>query len=245
MLIRGIASVGLLVFTAAAAVAERIDPVDEVNVIFLYDFDGPQPLSDAIGVMPRLVLGAPASISEEGIEGKALEIHPPRSRDHDGNYAQLSPSAAARFPGYAFSLDFYFRPDEAWLAGDSNTIYLLDQMYTDATGIRLTYSPDSRSPRVTVGNGEKRLSAASEAREWPVNQWVHIAVTYDAETGALRLFEDGLLLAEEVNPDFGAVEFGRRPFRIGNRLGSFYGNAVGTFDNIRMSHGAVDFSAAE
>src|SRR5690606_2181908 len=71
-----------------------------------------------------------------------------------------------------------------------------------------------------------------------------LAVTYENVDGdgVMKIFRDGVVLAQRVVSDFGDLDPGTRWWQLANRLGSSYGSMPGYYDNFRISDVAYNYS---
>lgn len=210
------------------------------QTIFLYRFDSDAPRADSGRLVSDLVVKPPATLAPEGREDGGLKVAGPINPSENANYAQLPRTANEMFPTEAVTVDFDFCPDETLISTEAKNVYLLDQMYTGTTGFQVIYQPQKNAVMVRVGNGEKLLAVTSDPLNWKADKWRHLAFSYDAAKGELRLFENGHEVGAAMDPGFGPLDYGDSPLRVGNRLGSLHGNTPGVFDNLRMSrHGSL------
>lgn len=205
------------------------------QTIFSYRFDADTPRADSGRLGPDLIVKPPAALVQEGKEDGGLKIASPINPAENANYAQLPRTANEMFPAEAVTVDFDFCPDETLISTEAKNVYLLDQMYTGTTGFQVIYLPQKKAVLVRVGNGEKLLAVTSDPLHWRSDKWLHLAFSYDAAKGELRLFENGDEVGAAMDPSFGPLDYGDSQLRVGNRLGSLYGNTPGVFDNLRMS----------
>lgn len=88
------------------------------------------------------------------------------------------------------------------------------------------------------GSRQLRLMLRNEQGEsWrvrsdsvPTNQWVHIAMTYDPQSGVAQIFRNGELAVQETNADFGRIAGGREV-----RVGAVGSNARMILDEVKVS----------
>ncbi len=214
--------------------------VAEDAVVFNYRFETDAPAADSAGNGPELSLKDPATFVPEGGRegGGALSLPSPPQADA-ANYAQVPASALGQLPTEALTVEIDYCPDEALLSSGHRTAFLIDQMYSEKTGIQLVYAPDRRTLTARVGNGVKILTATTRPLTWQAGEWLRLAFSYDAASGSLRIYENGQELAQQSEADFGPLQPGERPLRIGNRIASLYGNATGLYDNLRISRRAA------
>lgn len=230
----GIFFLGLMA-AGTLSVSGTAPEIPAEQTIFLYRFGPDAPRADSGRLAPDLILKPPAALVPEGKEDGGLKIASPITPSENANYAQLPRSANEMFPAEAVTVDFDFCPDETLLSTEAKNVYLLDQMYTGTTGFQVMYLPQKKAVMVRVGNGEKLLAVTSDPLQWEAEKWLHLAFSYDAAKGQLRLFENGNEVGAALDPGFGPLDYGDSQLRVGNRLGSLYGNTPGVFDNVRMS----------
>lgn len=224
----------------------------EPNTVLLWKFDEPQTGLDSSGN------GYDISFSREGVEtgisgkfGQGFLSVSPKSATSDLNegYAQSAASIPA-LPGNAVSIEFWYQPFANEPTEGQGISYFFDKKYTDAAGAQLLLSSldgTSNSMQWVVGNGSRSAVVATGSLVWEAERWYHVAATYENRSGdgVLRIFRDGELLTESIEPDFGDLATGERFFRLANRLGSLYGPVPGTYDNFRISEIAYDYAPFE
>lgn len=203
-------------------------------VICSLDFDTKSARGGAGVEAPSLKLSPPAALAAEGQQGGGLVIAPEPCSEN-ANYAELPSDFAAKLPTQTLSIEFDFRPAAEFFSADRRIAYLVDQMYTDSAGIQIHYNSAKRALTANIGNGSDVLTVEAKGFTWTEGAWHHIRVSYDASQGILRLEAQGEEIASTTKDSFGAFDPGRRALRIGNRLGSIFHAAPGTFDNFKIS----------
>lgn len=209
-----------------------ICPANERTVCSL-DFD-PEKTSGE----PALKLSPPAVLAGEGQQGGGLVIAPEPCSENS-NYAELSPDFTKTLPTQTLTVEFDFRPDAEFFSPDRRIAYLVDQMYTDPAGIQIYCNQSKKALVASIGNGSDILTVEAKGIVWTEGEWHHIRASYNASQGTLRLEARGEEIGSASKDAFGAFDPGRRALRIGNRLGSLFHAASGTFDNFKIS-GASD-----
>lgn len=207
----------------------------EGALLFSYEFSTGSPLADSTGNFPDLKIEAPATPISDGKDGGGLAIVPPVTLDEKKNFVEIPANALKELPTDSLTIEFDFKPDEEFFTSNSRLAFLLDQQYTASTGIQITFDVKKKILTAQVGNGEHLLTTTSEPLAWLPLEWVHIKMSYHAQTGALRLLVNGVEVASKVDNSFGALNFGDRAMRLGNRLALYYRSAPGIYDNFQAS----------
>lgn len=139
----------------------------------------------------------------------------------------------------ATSVEFWFQP----LTLSLNGSYLADKKYTSNSGASLRFAASGTNRLVAeVGNGSASLQVISSNLDFELDTWYHIALTYTADTGTLKLFLNGIMLGSSVSADFGELSAGNPAWSLGNRVSSVYNSAPGIYDNFRVSDVAYDYA---
>lgn len=208
----------------------------EEGTILLWKFDEGDPTIDSSGnkyQVSRIVM--PAAEEPEGKFGAAVRLAGPSNPDKNENYVQGVSSSADALPTEGFSIELWFKADGYSTNDHSAGGYIFDKMYSDKEGVALSYSRQEKTLSARTGNGTEILRVVSQPVEFSENQWTHLALTWDSQSGVFRIYQDGNVVGESVNPDFGSIAPGRRVFRLGNRNGSLYSSMSGVYDNFRVS----------
>ncbi len=210
------------------------------HVVALWSFDGPDPSADVSGNGHAAVLQA-ARIVPEGRFGGALRCFPgwpvedKRHRALVKNHPDLSPSGA-------FTLEMWLNPDPAFKGyGEA---FLIDKKYVAHTDYQLILKAEDRSGKrrlqAALGFGGRSVSWYSEALEFKVGRWYHVAFAYDGK-GTGRFFVNGRLCGEKQVEGLLGIQPGGHPLSIGDRLGSYYHGFPGRIDQVRICRGALEF----
>ncbi|MBX3272207.1 MAG: hypothetical protein KF729_18225, partial [Sandaracinaceae bacterium] len=187
-----------------------------------------------------VVNGAIFPDANNGLFGKALVF------GGDGDHVEVRHDASLD-PVNAITVELWLRPaSHADCDGNNNYRVLLAK-----GGIAGSYSlvlEENMTLHARVRTGGVERSARS-ARPLTVGAWAHVGFTYDAATGALRLFTDG---ADVGGASFPAITLDAvtAPLRIGgpggarptcpNGDGSFHGD----IDEVRISRTVRDLTFA-
>jgi Ca2+-binding RTX toxin-like protein len=104
-----------------------------------------------------------------------------------------------------------------------------------------TNTPPAGYVRTSVGGPDRGISAASRL---PLNQWSHIAVTYNTAVGGstLAIYVNGALVTTVAGPNQNLLA-GNQPLRIGNSNAQISEGFNGMIDEVRVYNRAL--SAAE
>ncbi|RMD64989.1 MAG: LamG domain-containing protein, partial [Planctomycetota bacterium] len=109
----------------------------------------------------------------------------------NGNtYVELPNNEAIRARDFTFAAWVYWRGGEAWQR-------VFDFGRDKGHYIFFTPSTDERRMRFQVRNGGPEIFVEIN-ESFPINRWVHLAVTLDGNTG--RIYIDGVLRAEGNMP---------------------------------------------
>ncbi|HWL51556.1 MAG TPA: LamG-like jellyroll fold domain-containing protein [Chthoniobacteraceae bacterium] len=162
-------------------------------------------------------------------------------------------SSVSLFPSSALSLEFWFKPIEDGVAGGSLS-YFVDKKYDSNTGVQLVLNNQGTgnggSLQFIVANGAQSsavFSVRTSGLEWKTGEWYHVAATFEVNSEGdtlLKIFRNGEMLASDSRAGFGPiVNKANSRWRLGNRLGSGYGAALGYYDNFRISDVAYQYAA--
>lgn len=120
---------------------------------------------------------------------------------------------------------------EAWVYKENTSQgYLLDKGNTGS-------DPSEGHEWRGMGDGTIRLSSNNRGSvdsdgTIPLNQWVHVAVTFDSSTGEVNFYFDGVLdSTKTLNETFGVSG---QPWKIGRRAWANDVNHEGMIDELRM-----------
>ncbi len=143
------------------------------------------------------------------------------------------------FNGSAISVEMWYKTPET-----VDTVgYLFDKMYTTSDGIRMSFTSGGNLS-LRVGNGTTTATLNTSAPILSANTWYHFAATYEnvAGNGILKMYMNGMLLDQTTVINFGDLTASTRVWTIGNRSASSYSPLLGTYDNIRISDVAYEYS---
>lgn len=232
----------------------------EEHTIALWKFDGTT--AEAAGVnsysgseYTAYGLGFAANGNQIGVPGKfgqAFYSGPTRTTVADDGWAYSASGSGSLFNGSAMSVEFWYQPIVGSL-GNNGSSWLFDKLYTTGNGVRLSLYNDADADRnnvlaFTVGNGTGNgniQTLSTESLDWELETWYHLAVTYENVDGDghMKIFRDGVMLAEMVVDDYGDLVAGSRRWRIANRGASNFASGPGYYDNFRVSSVAYEYTA--
>lgn len=184
-----------------------------------------------------------SSITPEGKFGGALESSG-SGPNHDQPHGFQVPPHPRLSPAGPFTLEFWLKPKPEF--AEESFIVLIDKKYAGHTDYQLSVgaadSSGRRSLQLALGFGTDSQSGHSESLQFPPDQWMHLAVTYDAH-GSIQFYHNGNPIGGSVLPGRTAVAPGSLPLSIGDRLGSNYYGCPGYLDEVRLTEGIREFGA--
>jgi|GEM_PF-2632520 len=87
--------------------------------------------------------------------------------------------------------------------------------------------------KLTAGNNVDYIGGVSNSTPFPLNQWVHVAVTYDAATFTMRLYQDGVLV--DTDNSVATISGAMQPLFAGVfNLAQPVTQFLGTMDEVRI-----------
>lgn len=143
---------------------------------------------------------------------------------------------------------------ECWVKFDSLTgaQYLIDKKGSDTTSFGGYYIEKSADGRLwfSLGDGTQNIRIITETTAngglaWEIDQWYHIAGTWDADDDTARLYRDGVEVGSKQSLGSSIVNISARPVNIGNRATSPYGALNGVIDDLRISDVAYQYVVPE
>jgi len=218
------------------------DEAKAAHVIALWQFNAGDELSDSSGHGHSLELFGTQPIVG-GRFGGGLQSFPGWPVE-DKRHAAVAKAHPDLSPDGAFSIDLWMKP--AADLPENDFAYLLCKKYVSNRDYQLSISPlqgKTRYLRYVLGFGADSEVFESDAVEWPAETWQHIAVTYDGD-GTVRFYRNGATLGGRTAAGRKDISAGPLPLTIGDRTGSYYGGFAGALDQVRISHGAREFSPA-
>jgi len=153
--------------------------------------------------------------------------------DGDGDYVDCGNNATINGLSDAITVS-------AWVSIRSVSTTWMSIVMKGETAWRLGVNGDTTGVHWAFTGGDRGWQAANSVTELPLDEWHHIAGTYDRSVGATN-YVDGV--AEAVNPDPDGVATNEMPLLLGENpeaLGRFYD---GLLDDVRIYDRAL--SAAE
>ncbi|MES4904580.1 MULTISPECIES: LamG domain-containing protein [unclassified Streptomyces] len=145
--------------------------------------------------------------------------------------AYLDAGGSALDPRKAFAVGAWvYLPDRP-----SRSMTVVSQDGTDGPGFALEYDDEAGAWTFRVSPaGDRPLSWAVSGGSAPRQSWIHLLGVYDAEAGSLRLYVNGRLIEEDIQPGR-TVATGTGGLQIGREgSGSGYtGHLRGTVADVR------------
>lgn len=210
------------------------------HVLGLWKFDDPTGL-DAAGKQPKGELRHGKQVSE-GKFGGALESFA-GVPVVDQSHGFVVPNNPRLSPGGAFTIELWIKPKPEFATRDGAV--LIDKKYAGHTDYQLAIGPaDAKQQRrlsLSLGFGSESQNFLSDLGEFPADEWVHIAATYDGK-GRVRFFRNGSSFGSVDAPERGTIAAGVLPLSIGDRLGSNYPGFPGWLDEVRLTSGVREFA---
>lgn len=210
------------------------------HVLGLWKFDDDKGL-DATGKQPKGELKN-GKLSAGGKFGGALESFAgfPVDRSH----GFVVPDNPRLSPRGAFSIELWIKPKAEF--GKRDGTVLIDKKYAGHDDYQLAIgAADPKQRRrliLALGFGAESQNFLSDPCEFPADEWVHVAVTYNGK-GSVRFFRNGTPVGGADAPARGAVSAGHLPLSIGDRLGSYYPGFPGFLDEVRLTSGVREFGS--
>lgn len=209
------------------------------QVLGLWKFDNDDG-SDASGRLPPGVLQK-GKLVPDGKFGGALESFVSAPAD-DHSHGFLVPNTPRLSPVGAFTLELWIKP-KAELA-QPGWFVMIDKKYAGNDDYQLSISPaDAQKQQrliLTLGFGTESQSFLSEPAEFVVEEWMHLAATYDGQ-GKVRFYRNGQSFGSVDAPGRGIISAGSLPLSIGDRVGSTYPGFPAFIDEVRLSSGLREF----
>lgn len=217
------------------------------DVIGLWQFAPDAEAADSSGKGHNLTLRGDARVVAEGRFDGALEATGGPGGPNETACGALAADTDALTPAGAFSLEAWINPRVD--LGQVERCFVLDKMYVDYKHS----NPNTECLRDYMllfrggGDGRARLEAAvgfgddvvrysTDALEFPVGRWTHVAFTYDG-AGRGRLYRNGDLVGGGEATGRGPISAGRYGLTIGDRHGSTYASFPGLIDQVRICNG--------
>lgn len=188
-----------------------------------------------------VVRGASFPDANNGLFGKALVF------GGDGDHVEV-PHDAALDPVNALTVEMWLRPS-APVDCDANNNYrfLLGKgNIGDGSYSLVIEEGETFQARVRAGG---TVRAVRSARSVPVGAWSHVGFTYDATSGALRVYVNGELAGEAAGAP-ATLSGSTHPLRIGGPGGARAtcpngdGAFAGDIDEVRVSRSVRDLTLA-
>ncbi|MCK5878381.1 MAG: LamG domain-containing protein, partial [Holophagae bacterium] len=138
---------------------------------------------------------------------------------------------------------------ECWMKLDSNGIsdtlqYIVDRSTTDSTGFVFFLQDNdgdgNKNLKFFIGDGSA-MKLAYANTVWTVDQWYHIAGTWNADDDTVRLYRDGVLLDSTVATGSVLAE-AKGAILIAQRNKSSYNGLNGAVDELRISSVAYEYA---
>lgn len=187
------------------------------------------------------VRGATFPSANNGLFGKALVF------GGDGDHVEV-PHDASLDPVNGLTVEMWLRPS-APVDCDANNNYrfLLGKGNIGDGSYSLVFEEgETLQARVLAGG---TMRGVRSGRGIPVGAWSHVGFTYDATSGALRMFIDGELVGEAATPP-ATLSGSTHPLRIGGPGGARAscpngdGSFAGDIDEVRISRSVRDLTFA-
>jgi hypothetical protein len=214
------------------------------HVLALWQFDSPNPATDASGNGHELTLRG-AEFVEQGRFGGALRSYrgwPVEDKPHQAR-AKNSPNLT---PAGAFTIELWIQPDDQ--LREYPDAFLVDKKYVSDDDYQLVLlretGPDMRRLRMSLGFGDESATWQSDLLHVPPGVWRHIAFTYDG-AGTGWFFVDGSPAGSERKTGYGRISPGRHDLVLGDRVGSHYHGFPGRIDQVRLAAGVLRFTPVE
>lgn len=215
------------------------------HIIGLWQFNSGAETKDDSGHGHDLTLQG-AKASAEGRFDGALESAPgwPVADQRHAAVAKPHPDLTPKGP-FTIELWIQARPE---LNGEYPESFLIDKKYVADDDYQLILGPADRSGsrmlRAVLGFGSTSEIWHSEPAKFEPGTWHHVAFTYDgAGTGAFYL--DGVPWGRKEVSGRKAINPGKHPLSIGDRVGSYYHGFPGLIDQVRLSNGVREFRRAK
>jgi len=144
--------------------------------------------------------------------------------DGDGDYVDCGTNATLNSLNEAITAS-------AWINIRSVTTAWMTVMAKGENAWRIAVNNLTTGMHFGFSGGDRGWQAANSASELTLNEWHHVAATYDLENGG-RIYIDGV--EDGNNPDLGGVQMNEMPFLIGENpeaLGRFFD---GLIDDVRI-----------
>ncbi len=151
-------------------------------------------------------------------------------------------NAEGLFNGSAISVEVWYKTPSVLDTG-----YVFDKRSTVSGdtnhGLNLRFNADNLI--MGIGNGSNWTELSIAAPVLSTETWYHLAATYENINGdgILKIFNNGTLLGQTTVTGFGNLSSGTRGWSLGNRTISNWSPLTGTYDNIRISDVAYEYSA--
>jgi hypothetical protein len=176
--------------------------------------------------------------------GSGLDVTPiDFGSSPSGVYADGSVPLFPSGPDPSLTVEGWFRFDNL----DSEFGYLIDKWRFDNNGYLLRRW-ETNEIRFSVGNGINSVEAGVGVDLFgganpliPLNEWVHIAGTWNATEDAVSLYVNGQLIDYATFPNLQITNNVNAFTNIGDRATSLYGGHDGQIDGVRISNIAYDF----
>lgn len=230
---------------------------DEANTVLLWKFDGEtesERLSDASGngldaelrdaTTPADQLGAAGKFGEALNVGKSAGsgVGPAGAQSQ----VNMTSGSFMGSSAEAFTLEFWYRPTLT-----TTDVYLIDNKAdSHNNGISLRRLGDGEL-NARIGNGSDSHTLTSDEMDWTLDQWYHVALTFEnqGDASVLSIWRDGQQIATETLADFGDLTFRSFRFSVGDRAYSSgtngSGDGEGFYDEVRISDVAYSFAIPE
>jgi hypothetical protein len=221
------------------------------DVIALWQFDG-ESLKDISGNGHDLKLRGQGQLVETGRFGGCLESFPSDAKNDNSQGAYVPKNDPALTPKGAFSIDAWvkLKPE----AEKYPSLFIVDKKnYYYASELPkankdyffyLGRMGKQWALRAGLGFGTTSAGFASRALPLPVDEWHHVAFTYDG-AGTVRFFLDGRSVGGATKEGLGPVARGGNPLVVGDRVGSVHKGFAGFLDQVRIRNGAAPFFTGE
>ncbi len=164
-----------------------------------------------------------------------------KKSDLSSSAVQLLASENTSFPTQSAVNDFTI---EFWLNPEGFSSNLTEQVIAEqilsTAGWRISYISAANSIRVLVRNESANFIISTSATDLSINQWSHLAISWNSQTTTLALQINNELVASEQNPSFSPLRATNIPITLLNSVSGLH-PIEASIDEFRISDVAYRF----